>query len=226
MFMSVRAAIRAMVLLQTDAARGKPEESAAEIGLYLAQARRFLADSAPVLIAVGGFSGTGKSVLARELAPGLGAAPGAVIVSSDAVRKAGLPARTRLPGEAYEASAREAVYRALFARTRTILGAGHSVILDATFLDPAHRQAAEEIAKSLSIPFSGVWLEAPRGVLEQRISARKGDTSDADIAVLQSQLEHGAGPVTWTRFDASRDDWRAAVHGYVKSRDAGGVQGA
>ena len=41
----------------------------------------------PVLVAVGGFSGTGKSRLARELAPFLGAAPGARVVRSDVIRK-------------------------------------------------------------------------------------------------------------------------------------------
>ena len=43
---------------------------------------------APVLlIAIGGLSGTGKSALARALAPDIGAAPGAVVLRSDVERK-------------------------------------------------------------------------------------------------------------------------------------------
>ena len=53
----------------------------------------------PVLVAVGGLSGSGKSRLAREIAPHLGAAPGARVVRTDAQRKrlAGIGLLDRLP---------------------------------------------------------------------------------------------------------------------------------
>jgi len=47
----------------------------------------FIAPPAPKLVAVGGLSGTGKSVLARGLAPDVGPAPGAVLLRSDVERK-------------------------------------------------------------------------------------------------------------------------------------------
>ena len=38
-------------------------------------------------MAIGGLSGAGKSVVARRMAPTLGAAPGALVLRSDVVRK-------------------------------------------------------------------------------------------------------------------------------------------
>ncbi|WP_102108060.1 AAA family ATPase [Oceaniglobus roseus] len=202
LFLSVRAAIRAMVCLQTDAARGHRGETTEEIALYLAQAETFLGPAPARLIAVGGFSGTGKSVLARALAPGLGAAPGAVLIASDRERKGGA-VDTRLAPAAYAPAQRGAVYDRLFARAATILTAGHSVILDATFLDPAHRQRAQALAVVAKVPFHGLWLDAPDAVLEARLAARRGDASDADAAVLRQQRQRGAGPLSWAPLDAS-----------------------
>lgn len=203
LFLSVRAAIRAMVLLQTDRARGVPGSSTAEIAAYLDLARVALRPHPPELIAIGGFSGSGKSVLARSLAPCVGALPGAVILNSDQERKTGLPENVRLDAENYSADQREAVYRAAFDRAETILLAGHSVILDATFIDPDLRAAAQEVAARATVPFRGFWLRAPDTVLEARIRARKDDVSDADTVVLEKQLAAPLGTLTWQSLDAA-----------------------
>ena len=89
LFLSMRAAIRAKVTaakLENAKASEKPaiEKSARD---YFALAARLIAPPEPVLVAVGGLSGTGKSVLARALAPSLLPAPGAVILRSDVMRK-------------------------------------------------------------------------------------------------------------------------------------------
>ncbi len=76
---AVRAAVRAHVA----AAAGEREEGAS----YLALAHEALAPTSPRLVAVGGLSGSGKSSLAAALAPGMGAVPGARILSSDRLRK-------------------------------------------------------------------------------------------------------------------------------------------
>ena len=204
-FLSVRAAIRAMVLLQTDAARQQPDRSGPEVGAYLDLARRVLRPAAPRFVAVGGYSGSGKSVLARALAPAFGALPGAALLSSDLERKARLVEGAQLGADAYGTDKRAAVYREMFARAATLLAAGHSVLLDATFIDPALRGAAEEIAAAASVPFDGFWLDAPPQVLETRVLARVGDPSDADLDVLRSQLSAGRGRLTWRSVDASND---------------------
>lgn len=61
------------------------------------------------------------------------------------------------------------------------------------------------LAKSLQVPFTGIWLEAPREILEQRLAVRRGDVSDADVAVLHKQLTYDIGHVAWHHIDASAD---------------------
>ncbi len=205
LFLSVRAAIRAMVLLQTDRARGQSGKSGEEVAAYMDLACAALQPQAPRLIAVGGYSASGKSVLARALAPMSGALPGAALLSSDLERKADLPAGTRLDPTNYASERREDVYRRLFARAATMLAAGHSVVLDATFLDPKLRAAAEDVATRANLPFHGLWLEAPEDLLKARLRSRQGDASDADIDVLTRQLTARRGEMNWRHIDASGD---------------------
>ena len=213
LFLSVRAAIRAMVLVQTGAARGDPASSSDEAAVYMDQARRFLAPAPARLVAVGGYSGSGKSVLARALAPDLGAMPGAVLLSSDLMRKAGRDPAAHLPERDYSAGARRQVYDDMLARAAVLLEAGQSVILDATFLDAELRRRARAVAEAAQVPFTGLFLTAPPEVLGARVAARRGDASDADGAVLQRQLARGTGPLDWACLDAAgtpEDSLRAA----------------
>lgn len=197
LFLAVRALIRAMVLIQTDRAVGAFGRSQAEALAYVDEARRFLDPPAPVLVAVGGVSGTGKSVLARALAPHLGAAPGAVILSSDIERKAG----GAVPD--YAPAGRTAVYRRLLKRARVLLDAGHAVLLDATFLEPGRRADAQALARDMGVPFRPLWLAAPEAVLLARVAARRGDASDADAAVVRAQLARAPDAADWPHLDAS-----------------------
>jgi aminoglycoside phosphotransferase family enzyme/predicted kinase len=197
LMLSVRACVRAHVAAHSgDAELGRR---------YLATAQAHLSPAPPMLAAVGGLSGSGKSTVARGLAPRLGAAPGAVILRSDEIRKrqAGLAPTERAPPEAYSASADAAVFDELFGVAQTLLRAGRAVVLDATFMRPELRDRAEAAARSAGVPFQGVWLEAPPAVLQARVAARLGDASDADVAVLRSQLARGVGPMSWRVLDAS-----------------------
>src|SRR5262249_37016320 len=85
LFMSMRAAIRAHVLLMRQAT-GKAS-NIANPRAYFDLARDLIHPPAPLLVAVGGLSGTGKSVLARALAPFVAPHPGAVVLRSDVLRK-------------------------------------------------------------------------------------------------------------------------------------------
>jgi len=194
LFLSMRAMVRAHV----EAAKLKPAESQQ----YLAQALAYQQPASACVVAVGGLPGTGKSTLARALAPGLGAAPGAVILRSDEIRKRqhGVAPEQKLPPEAYSAAASQAVFDEMFAAAGRIAAAGHAVVADATFLEPAHRAAIEAAAGG--VPFLGAWLQAPLAELERRVAARRGDASDAGIEVLRQAVaaDHGAG--TWLAVDA------------------------
>jgi aminoglycoside phosphotransferase family enzyme len=89
LFLSCRAAIRAHVTVSAAHASSQAPEGALyrEAEALLDQAIGYLVPAAPRLIAVGGLSGTGKSTLARSIAPALGMAPGAIVVRSDVIRK-------------------------------------------------------------------------------------------------------------------------------------------
>jgi aminoglycoside phosphotransferase family enzyme/predicted kinase len=175
---------------------------------YLATAARHLSPPPPTLTAIGGLSGTGKTTLARRIAPGLGAAPGAVILRSDEIRKrlAGVGPLQRLPPAAYTPKSSVAVYDEMFAAARRVLAAGHSAVLDAVFLTPPVRRAAEAVARDAGAPFRGAWLEGRPDELRLRLASRAGDASDAGPSVLGEQLRRDPGPVAWERFDAADPD--------------------
>lgn len=203
LFLAVRAAIRAMVDIQIDRARGTRGQRNANARLYLEEALAFLAPREPRLLAVGGFSGTGKTTLARCLAPEIDAAPGAVHLRSDLERKSleGVDATVRLPAEAYNEKASRRVYKRLLERAERLLDAGRSVLVDAAFLSEEDRCAFDLLAKRLQVPFAGIWLEAEPDVLIDRVAVREGDASDADPGIVSRQLQRGAGRVGWLRID-------------------------
>ena len=205
LFMAVRAAIRAMVLVQTGRARGDAVKMQAEAQQYLDEALAMLAPQTPRLIVVGGRSGTGKTALARGLAPEVGGVCGAVHLRSDLERKAlaGVDVKVHLPPETYTKETSDRVYARLFDRADKLLRAGASVVLDAAFLDPAERAMARALAAERGVRFDGIWLEAPVEQLVARVTARKGDASDADAAVVRKQLGFDVGPVDWHVVDTS-----------------------
>ncbi|UWQ39833.1 AAA family ATPase (plasmid) [Leisingera aquaemixtae] len=211
LFMSIRAAIRAMVTVQGMAGSGS-EAAAAEARSYLELAAECLAAAPPRLVAVGGLSGTGKTTVAARVAPLLRPAPGAVHLRSDVERKALLGAAPleRLPAAGYGPEVTARVYARLLDLAEQALRAGHSVILDATFLEAGVRDRAEALAARLRVPFDGIWLQGDPAVLEQRIAARTGDASDADAGVLRAQLKRAADPAGWTRIACGGDAGQVA----------------
>ena len=123
LFLSCRAAVRAKTSataarLQPDARRGNELQALARE--YLAMAERLLNPPRPCLIAIGGFSGTGKSTLALGLAPSVGAVPGAVVIRSDEIRKrlSGVSPLDRLGPEGYSSEMSERVYATVAERAR------------------------------------------------------------------------------------------------------------
>ena len=211
LFLSVRAAIRAKVTaaralgreLHSDN-RAAAEQSARD---YFALAQRLIAPPAPQLIAVGGLSGTGKSLLARALAPDLLPAPGAVVIRSDVERKAlfGVSETETLPKEAYARDVTARVYDALVAKARRVIAAGHSAIVDAVYANPDERSAVAQAAgKSVSMAaFHGLFLTADLATRIERVGARSGDASDADAEVARTQEQYELGALDWATVDAS-----------------------
>ncbi len=172
---------------------------------YLDLARRALLPAPPRLIAIGGRSGTGKSSVARHLAPSIGAMPGALLLRSDVIRKRlfGCEPADRLPEEAYAEDVSERVFERLALRAETLLRAGRTVIADGVFGDPAKRERIARAAAAAAVPFQGFWLEAPQAVLEERVAKRRNDASDADLAVVRAQGAMAAGPMEWESIAAT-----------------------
>jgi predicted kinase len=78
--------------------------------------------------------------------------------------------------------------------------------VDAVFARDSERIAVEQIARDAGVQFTGIWLEAPAAVLEQRVGQRLGDASDAsdaDVEVVRRQLSYDLGNIAWIRVDAS-----------------------
>jgi aminoglycoside phosphotransferase family enzyme/predicted kinase len=209
LFLSCRAAIRAKISIAQAGVKRDPvaaERPREEANEYLELAIALLAPRAPRIIVIGGFSGSGKSTLAHRLAPDLGAAPGAVLLRSDVIRKRlfGVDPLARLPGSAYDAEATARVYAWMLHAAESAAQAGHSVVVDAVFANPVHRTALKRAAESVGVPFEGLWLDVPQEVAARRLRARVRDASDATVDVLVAQMMRSTGAIPWPRIDASR----------------------
>jgi hypothetical protein len=206
-FMSLRAAIRAKVTLaRLDlVAAGSRGETAQSAQRYFKLALELLVPAKPIVICTGGLSGTGKSLLARSLAPTLSPPPGALVLRSDVERKSlyGVAEHDRLPQQAYRAEVSGEIYRILDDKTARIARAGYSVIVDAVFAKAAERAAIEDAAASAGATFRGVFLEADIATRLARIGGRGVDASDADAAVARQQEEFDIGAMNWPSVDAS-----------------------
>lgn len=202
-FMALRAAVRSMVNADRHAQSGD-EATAERARDYLHFAIGLLEASPPRLVAVGGFSGTGKTTLATGLAPAIGDIPGAVHLRSDLERKSmfGVEETDRLPAEAYRGDMHFAVYERLIEKAEVSLRAGRCVVLDAVFGRSEERAEAEAVAARCGVPFDGVWLTAPGDVLVGRVARRVGDASDATPDVVRQQLAQDPGPITWHEVDS------------------------
>ncbi|MCI0466036.1 MAG: AAA family ATPase, partial [Beijerinckiaceae bacterium] len=207
LFLSLRAAIRAKVIILQSGEHGK------EALRHFDAARAYLEPAGIDLVAAGGLSGSGKSSVAAALAPSIGRAPGALHLRSDIERKRlhGAGEFDRLPQEAYRPENTAMIYERLRAMAAIALGTGQSVILDAVHLKEEERCAAEGVASQSKARFTGLWLEAPLASLIERVAKRGRDASDATAGIVKEQSMQSAGPVQWLRLDASEPAEKCAA---------------
>ena len=207
LFLACRAGVRAVVAMARTEQLAADEqiELRAEIRRNAALAGCYLLPPPPLLIAVGGLSGTGKSTISASLAASFGPAPGALHVRSDVERKRlfGVPETQRLDRQHYRMGIAERVYAMIEDRARRALSAGHATIVDAVFAKREEREAVAAIAREAGYRFIGLWLSAPPETLIERVEQRRGDASDANRRVVKEQLGYDLGEITWLTVDTS-----------------------
>jgi len=189
LYLSYRAGVRGKVacLLSDDQgidAGEKPRQSA-DVARYFNLAESYTSSTQPRLFAIGGLSGSGKSHLAL-LGCGI---EHAIIIRSDATRKR--IAKNHKQSELYSPEMNARTYQAMFVATKTVLAAGFSVILDATFLHRENREHIRHMATSAHVESRIFWLDINESTLRKHIRQRmqgNKDVSDADLHVLDMQL--------------------------------------
>lgn len=205
LFLALRAAVRAKVEALRFLTVGQAPDVRVEARRYFDQAVRFLEPTEPMLVAIGGYSGTGKTMQSRALAPRIGRAPGAIHLRSDIERKRLMEVDEldRLPASAYRKEITDRVFATLRDQAAIGLTAGQSVIVDAVHKTPEERDLIAEVAKRAGVRFRGLWLTAPVEVLIGRINHRRADASDADEAVVLLQADQPSGSIDWTAIDTT-----------------------
>jgi len=191
-YLAYRATVRAKVAA-LSAAQGMAEHARqmASCRAHLALAKHCLDARHPALLITHGLPGSGKTTFAQYALQQLGA----LRIRSDVERKRlhGLHALqpSRASGmDIYSAQATERTYERLLQLARTVLQAGHTVIVDAAFLHGAEREAFRRLAQEMDVPFAIATLAAAQGALRQRLSARRNDASEADADVLDKLSAH------------------------------------
>ncbi|HEY0822402.1 MAG TPA: AAA family ATPase [Ramlibacter sp.] len=159
---------------------------------YAGQALAWSRSAAPRLVVTHGLPGSGKTFASQALLE----QEGAIRIRSDVERKRlyGLEmlAASREHGlEIYTSDATRRTYERLFTLARQALLAGWPVVLDAAFLKHEERAQARALAGSLGVPFAILHCEAPLEVLQERLRSRRGDASEADLAVLEKLRSAG-----------------------------------
>lgn len=187
----VRAKVTAIRLGQEGLEASERVAAEQEFEAYLDLALGYARAPEPLLVVTCGLSGSGKTTLTTPLLEVLDA----VRIRSDVERKRLYGLKPQESGRAavgkgiYDAAASERTYARLLELARALLLAGKTVIVDATFLDPARRAPFEELGRELGVRYRILEPTASPEVLKSRLRARRGDASDADVAVLESQLE-------------------------------------
>lgn len=175
-----RALVRAKVNGIEEAQRtGDPIGLGSAAAEYLDLAAADVLRFRPMLVAMTGVSGTGKSTVAKRLARVLRMPR----IRSDEVRREmatsdGAVAR-------YDAETTRRTYARLGALGSDAVRRRGGAILDATFLDAASRHGAAEHARSLGVPFVLVETRCSAAEALARIAARAAAGSDPSEATAE-----------------------------------------
>ncbi len=206
-FMAVRAAVRAhTTATQISESDREDPKLVTRAHRYFDLARQLLKPGSPKLVVIGGLSGSGKTSVAQRLAACVDGPPGARVLESDRIRKRlfDVAPETRLPEAAYKPDVSDSVYDLIASRAEAALRLGAAVVADAVYSDTRRRSMISKSAHGEGVPFTGIWLSAPVETLRHRIASREESASDADLSILDRQLQAYEKPDDWVDLDSSR----------------------
>jgi uncharacterized protein len=158
-------------------------------------AEHFTQASRTLVIITHGYSGSGKSTFAGQLAEKIGA----LQIRSDIERKRLFGFRAQehtgsgINNGFYTQEAGRKTYLHLAACAKTVVEAGFSVIIDAAFLKTEQRDLFRQLADECGVQFLIVDFQASDEELCRRVRQRQNDASEATIAVLQHQHQSAQG---------------------------------
>jgi aminoglycoside phosphotransferase family enzyme/gluconate kinase len=190
----VRAKVAGLRLAQLAESGVEEEKAKCELTGYVELAHRFIACASPALVLMHGISGTGKTTVSTEIVKSIGA----IRVRSDVGRKRlfaeTLKPKTKVHQDAglYHLDMTARTYDQLRNLARTLIQAGFSVVVDATFLRHHQRELFRMLTKEHVCAWFIVDVFAPESVLEERIErrSREGhDASDATVDIMKRQRE-------------------------------------
>jgi hypothetical protein len=154
-------------------------------------AERFTKVGRVLLIITHGYSGSGKSTIAGQLAE----KTGGLQIRSDIERKRifGYQAKehtgSALDNGLYTQEAGRKTYLHLADCAKAVIEAGFSAIIDAAFLKIGQRDLFRKLAAVCGVQFVIVDFQASGEELERRIRQRQNDASEATIEVLHHQQQ-------------------------------------
>jgi uncharacterized protein len=193
-YLVYRALVRAKVALLLMAQNADADvcvQARSEYAVFANLAERFTKDSRTVLIISHGFSGSGKSMFASQLAEKIGA----LQIRSDIERKRlfGYSAQAAtcsgIDSGVYTQEAGQKTYLRLVELAKIVLEAGFSTIIDAAFLKAEQRNLFWQLASECHVQFFIIDFQAPDETLCERIRQRQNDASEATVDVLHQQQQ-------------------------------------
>lgn len=182
----VRAKVSSFMLSDRNISEADKEEAKQTAETYYKLAWEYAQPQQGEVILMSGVSGSGKSTIAKQIAPQINA----IHLRSDAVRKhlAGISLTEKGGADLYTAEITDRTYNKLSEVGVNLAIQGFKVILDAKYDKQAMRESVIKLAKDSHLPLRILHCTAPESVLKERLKARQGDTSDATVDLLSSQL--------------------------------------
>lgn len=214
-YLVYRAVVRAKVAaIRADQDLAHADSYGRDCSHYLALAGRLAVPGRPAMVIMCGFSGTGKTTIANDLAGQIGA----IHLRSDVERKRlhglAMTESSQARGlDIYTRAASEDTFNRLEELVVEVVACDLPVIVDATFIEARLRHEFTALADRLGVPWVIVECVASEEQVAERLAGRRDDASEAG---LQQYLSQRAG---FEQFSDSERERRLVVDGRKSAAD-------